>query len=103
MSSASLFELLTMLPGAIWLCAALYFQLVFDDRVHPGYVIVMLLMGASLLMLSSVWTLPHRPAVVQLLVVTANVILSLLGIVVSIAVRERLDEPTETVDDIAGS
>ena len=101
MSETALVDLLGMLAGGVWISAALYFQLIRDRPVHPGYVSALLLIGVALMMASSALAFAGRPGTVQLLGIVANLLFIALGIGVwyALEIFTDLEEAKACVDD----
>ena len=104
MSEPPLVNFLGMIAGAVWMSAALYFQLIRERRVHPAFVSALFLIGVALMMASSAVAVDGRPSIVELLAVTANGIFIALGFAAWYAiekyatVQEAKDVPEDTVD-----
>lgn len=77
---SSLVDALGMVAGAIWMCAAIYFQLIREGDVHPAYVMALFCIGTALMMLSAAVALPNRTMTVEILAVVAHLIFIVLGL-----------------------
>ena len=78
-SSAPLVNALGMTAGGIWMCAALYFQMVRHSRTHPAYIAAAFLIGVALMMSSSALVV-RGPGTIVTLAVIANTIFCILGL-----------------------
>lgn len=88
MTDSVLVDVLGMIAGATWLCAALYFQMIRRKRVHPAFVAALSLIGVALMMASSAFAL-RSPGVGEILAVGANVIFIALGLAVSVGLEKH--------------
>jgi CHASE2 domain-containing sensor protein len=82
MSDVPLVNALGTVAGAVWMAAALYFQLLRARPVHPAYVTVLFLIGVALMMGSSAIAIEGQPGTVELLGIAANVLFIALGLAV---------------------
>lgn len=89
MTDTVLVDILGMVAGAVWLCAALYFQMIRPQRVHPGFVAALSLIGVALVMGSSAVAL-RSPGIGEVLAVVANVIFIVLGLGVSVVLEHHV-------------
>jgi len=80
MSEAPLVDVLGAIAGTTWIAAAMYFQFIRREQVHPVYVSVLMLIGVALMMGSSALALAGRPGTVEILGIAANVLFILLGL-----------------------
>jgi len=103
MTDSVLVDVLGMIAGATWLCAALYFQMIRRKRVHPAFVAALSLIGVALMMASSAFAL-RSPGVGELLAVGANVIFIALGLAVSVGLEKHAKlQDAKEVDPAAQS
>jgi hypothetical protein len=104
MSNAALVDVLGMVAGAIWMSAALYFQFLRREMVHPAYVSVLMLIGVALMMGSSALTIAGKPGTVELLGIAANALFIALGLAAWIGLeRYALLEERKTAGEDARS
>jgi drug/metabolite transporter (DMT)-like permease len=101
MSEPPLVNVLGMIAGAVWMSAALYFQLIRERRVHPAFVSALFLIGVALMMASSAVAVDGRPSIVELLAVTANGLFIGLGFAAWYAIEKytTLQETKSLAED----
>jgi len=75
----SVVNALGAVAGTIWICAALYFQMLRSRSVHPAYVATLFLIGVALMMSSSALAL-RGPKTIELFAVIGNALFIGLGI-----------------------
>lgn len=80
MTNGALVNLLGMVAGTVWMSAALYFQLIRSERVHPGFVAALFLIGVALMLGSSAVTISGRPGFVETLAAAGNCLFILTGL-----------------------
>jgi len=97
---SSLVNTLGMVAGSVWVCAAIWFQLIHPKRVHPKYVVGTFLIGSALILTSSSAVL--TPSLAESFAITANILFTLLGCATWVYI-ERHAETDELVDDVDGS
>ena len=88
MSEPPLVNFLGMIAGAVWMSAALYFQLIRERRVHPAFVSALFLIGVALMMASSAIVVDAHPGFVEILAVGANLLFIALGVASSYAIEK---------------
>ena len=87
--SGTLANVIGLLAGAVWLSAALWFQLIKPEPIHPGLVAALCLVGISLTLASSAVVLTSELAL--LLGVVANGLFLALGGVTWVALNRLAD------------
>ncbi|WP_143416427.1 hypothetical protein [Halobacterium hubeiense] len=80
MTEGALVNVLGMVAGTVWMSAALYFQLIRPERVHPGFVSALFLIGVALMLGSSAVTITGRPSFVETLAIAGNGLFILIGL-----------------------
>jgi len=101
MSDAHLVDVLGMIAGAVWMSAAIYFQLIREGEVHPAFVSALFLIGVALTMASSAIAIAGRPGIVELLAVLANALFIVLGVAASFTIEKYAKiQEAKTVDDV---
>ncbi|QBI90086.1 transmembrane domain protein [Halobacterium phage ChaoS9] len=99
MTDPTLVDILGTIVGCIWISAAVYFQLIRERPVHPGYVASLLLIGVALMLSSAALPLAGRTSTIQLLGVFANALFIALGLGVWYALEISADlEDAKTCD-----
>ena len=100
MSETALVDVLGMLAGGVWISAAIYFQLIRERTVHPGYVSSLLLIGVALVLASS--ALAFAPSTVQLLGIVANGLFIVIGIGAwyALEIYAELEDAKCNLDDV---
>ncbi|QBJ01271.1 holin [Natrialba phage PhiCh1] len=73
-------DILGMIAGGVWLSGAIYFQMIRQGRIHPGWILLMFLVGTALMMGSSAIALAGRDELVGLFGILANVLFLVLGL-----------------------
>jgi drug/metabolite transporter (DMT)-like permease len=94
---SELVDTLGLLAGALWLCSAIYFQLVRERRVPAAYIIGQLLVGIALVAISSAVALEGRPTTVAMLGVIGYLLFMGLAVGVWWWLETRVE--SETVSD----
>lgn len=87
MTSSTIVNSLGMLAGAVWLCGAIYFQLIREGRTRPGFVTLLTCIGIALMMASSAIAFDGRPPVVETLAILANLLFLCLGVAASLVIE----------------
>lgn len=95
---SSLVDVLGFVAGAIWMCSAIYFQMVRTRSVHPAYVASLFLIGVALMMGSSALALRDTQTV-QVLAIAGNVLFIALGLGVWYALESAADLQDRKVTD----
>jgi len=94
---SSLVNTLGMVAGTVWVCAAIWFQLIHPTRVHPKYVVGTFLIGSALILSSSSAVL--TPSLAESFAITANIVFIVLGCATWVYI-ERTADDDELVDDV---
>jgi di/tricarboxylate transporter len=103
MSETLLVDLLGMLAGSVWLCAAIYFQMIRRKAVHPGFVGALSLIGIALILSSSTVALA-APGRIEIFAVVGNLVFIALGVVSSVALeRHAANQERKDVEPINAS
>ena len=102
MSETALVDVLGMLAGGVWISAAIYFQLIRERTVHPGYVSSLLLIGVALVLASSALAFAGRPSTFQLLGIVANGLFIVIGIGAwyALEIYAELEDAKCNLDDV---
>lgn len=83
-------ELLGMIAGAVWISAAIYFQMVRAKRIHPAWVSFLFLVGMSTVMGSAAVAV-RGPQLAESLAIAGNLLLLAVGIGVAVGLEYRAD------------
>jgi len=95
--------LLGAIAGLVWMCAAIYFQMIRQRSVYPGYISALFLIGVALLMSSSAIAL-DAAGLIEALAIGANLLFILLGVGVWIVLERAADihDRQQTEETVSG-
>lgn len=98
---SELVEVLGMVAGAVWISAALYFQMVCSKRIHPAHVAGLLLIGVALFLGSSAIVV-RAPSTARMLLAASNALMLVIGIAAWVWIEWRADvheRQTECIEE----
>lgn len=97
--SNALVDTLGVLAGVVWMSGAIFYQMMYDRRVPPQYILSMFAIGVALFMISSAVALSERPALAVALGVVGNMVFVVLGVAAWWRVGQSVED--ESDDDHA--
>jgi hypothetical protein len=91
MMAADLVDTIGLLAGVAWLAGALYWQLISERHCPAKFSFSMLVIGSSLMFLSSALVLQSMPGVALVLAVVGNLLFLLLAVATHVYLSATLD------------
>ncbi|WP_058366650.1 hypothetical protein [Haloparvum sedimenti] len=76
---SNLVNTLGLIAGSVWVCAAIWYELIYAKQAHPHFVLGSFLLGSGIIMGSAALALTS-PTLIETFAIVSNLVFLVLGI-----------------------